>query len=225
VVRPESSAGTVASDPKALLLVRTKDGAANEGLIESDRLFKTRLESLGYALTVLDAREASEEDLRQTDVVVLSFSVDAGSLPPMFLDLSTPLVALESSAFQALHFTGPRWQRDVGIGPRLTDVEITSPGHPLAAGLEGAVRVFARPEHVRWAAPPQGATDVASYSGAPREKTLVFGYDKGDATPDGPASSRRAGLFFGNDNIVRSLNEQGWRLFDAAVSWCSSAKH
>jgi hypothetical protein len=223
VVRPESSAGRVVAEQKALLLVGSGEGQ-DEDLIESDRLFKERLEMLGYALTMLDARDVSEEVLRQADVVVLSFTVDSGRLPAIFSDLSTPLVAVESSAFQHLHFTGPRWMRDVGTGPKLTDIEITNPRHPLAAGLEGVVRVMVHSQRVRWAAPPPTASEIASYSGAPQDKALVFAYDRGDMTPDGPAASRRAGLFLGNDNIVRSLNEQGWRLFDAAVSWCASAK-
>ena len=133
------------------------------------------------------------------------------------------MVAVESSAFTQLHFTGPRWMRDVGNGPRLTDIAITNPEHPLAAGLTGSVRVLVRPQRTRWAAPPATATPVAGYTGGALDHgALVFAYDRGDFTADGRAPARRAGLFLGNDRIVRSLNEQGWRLFDAAVSWCAA---
>jgi hypothetical protein len=35
----------------------------------------------------------------------------------------------------------------------------------------------------------------------------------------GVAPARRAALFFGNGRVVRSLTEQGWQFFDAAVTW------
>jgi hypothetical protein len=220
-VRPEpSGARLAAAAPEALLLVTFAQEGGPTALSETDRLLKDRLEGLGYSVTVLEPDDASEEDLSRSKVVVLSFTVTAAALPPTFMDLATPIVAIESSAFTELRFTGPRWAKDVGTGPKLTDIEITDPGHPLAAGFSGAVRVMTRPLRVRWAAPPPAATSVASYAGAPEEKTLVFAYDRGDATAGGPAPARRVGLFLGNEQIVRSLNEQGWRLFDAAVTWC-----
>jgi hypothetical protein len=206
--------------PEALLLVALGEGGGT--LAGSDRLFKSRLENLGFAVRVADARDASEEELRRARVVVLSFSIDAGQLPPTFQNLPVPIVAVESSAFTQLHFTGPRWMKDVGNGPRLTDLVITNPEHPLAAGLTGEVRVFSHPQRLRWAAPPETASPVASYAGAPDGSSLVFAYERGDLTAAGRAPARRAGLFLGNDRVVRALNDQGWRLFDAAISWCAS---
>jgi hypothetical protein len=223
-VQPAVNAN-LSGSPTAILLVAFRAGQSETlgALQESDRLFKNRLEAIGFAVNVMAVDAASVEELRRANVVVLSFTVDAGALPDSFIDLPVPIVAVESSAFTQLRFTGPRWGRDVGNGPRLSDVLIANPDHPLAAGLEGSVRVFNHPMRVRWAAPPETATAVASYPGAPDENTLVFGYERGDFTADGRAAARRVGLFLGNDEIVRSLNEQGWRLFEAAVSWCASA--
>jgi hypothetical protein len=96
---------------------------------------------------------------------------------------------------------------------------IGNPGHPLAAGLVGTVRVLAWPLNLRWAAPLPGASLVASYPGAPEHAGLLFGYERGTVTALGPAPARRVGLFLGNGRIIRALTEQGWRLFDAAVLW------
>jgi hypothetical protein len=40
--------------------------------------------------------------------------------------------------------------------------------------------------------------------------------------PGGPAAARRVALFLGNLRVVSALNAQGWRLFDAAVSWSAA---
>jgi hypothetical protein len=221
-IRPDSAGSRVVADGRqALLLVAggEEDGAGV--LAESDRLFRSRLEGLGFEVDVVAPNAASEDDLRRARVVVLSFTINAGALPASFAELPVPIVAVESSAFTQLGFTGPRWRRDVGNGPRLMDITVINPEHPLAAGLSGSVRVLARPQRVRWAAPPATATAIASYPGTMDDETLVFGYEKGDFTADGRASARRVGLFLGNDKIVRSLTEQGWRLFDAAVSWAA----
>jgi hypothetical protein len=223
VVRPGPPIrGGAGPAPEALLLVAVGEGGGPATLADSDRLFKSRLENLGFAVRVVDAGSASEDELRQARVVVLSFTLTAADLPASFQNLPIPIVAVESSAFTQLHFTGPRWMKDVGNGPRLTDVVITNPEHPLAAGLTGAVRVFSHPQRLRWAAPPETASPVASYAGAPEGNSLVFAYERGDLTAAGRAPARRAGLFLGNERVVRALNEQGWRLFDAAVSWCAS---
>jgi hypothetical protein len=225
-VQPAPAQGLVGS-PTALLLVAFRQGAGGSlgALYESDQLFKSRLESLGFTVNVMAVSSASDEELRRANVVVLSFTVEAEALPDSFTELPVPMVAVESSAFTQLRFTGPRWNHDVGTGPRLSEIDIANPDHPLAAGLEGSVRIFNRPLRVRWAAPPDTAIAVATYSGAPDENTLIFGYERGDFTADGRAPARRVGLFLGNEEIVRALNEQGWRLFDAAVGWCAAAPH
>jgi hypothetical protein len=225
-VQPAAAQGMVGA-PTALLLVAFRQSAGNAlgALHESDQLFKNRLESLGFTVNVMAVSSASDEELRRASVVVLSFTVEAQALPDAFAELPVPIVAVESSAFTQLRFTGPRWGHDVGNGPRVSDIDIANPDHPLAAGLEGTVKVFNHPQRLRWAAPPDTAAAVATYGGAPEEHSLVFAYERGDFTADGRAPARRVGLFLGNEEIVRALNEQGWRLFDAAVGWCASAPH
>ena len=66
-----------------------------------------------------------------------------------------------------------------------------------------------------------GASAIASYSGAPAQASLLFAYDRDAATADGAAPARRVGLFLGNGRVIRALTDQGWRLFDAAALWCA----
>ena len=131
------------------------------------------------------------------------------------------MMVLESTGFEQLGLTGARWKRDVGPAPPVSDIVIENPSHPLAAGFSGNVRVLAPPLNLRWASPPPGASVIATYPGAPDHASLLFGYERGAATASGAAPARRVGLFFGNGRVIRSLTEQGWRLFDAAALWCA----
>jgi hypothetical protein len=192
-----------------------------EGLRGSEERLKARLERLGFQVTVLAAAALTPERAREAAVLVFSSSVSSNLLEPAIAELPVPLLVLESTGLEQLGLTGRRWRRDIGTAPPLTDVVIENPGHPLAAGLTGTVRVLAWPLNVRWAAPLPGASLVATYPGAPEHAGLLFGYERGATTALGPAPARRVGLFLGNGRIIRALTEPGWRLFDAAVLWCA----
>jgi hypothetical protein len=51
----------------------------------------------------------------------------------------------------------------------------------------------------------------------------IFAYDTGDAMAGINAPTRRVGFFAGKDTPA-VLNENRWRLFDAAVRWATAAK-
>jgi hypothetical protein len=210
---------------EALLLTGPDDTkeepAPAEGLRGSEERLKVRLERLGFQVVVAAASSLTPERAREAALLVFSPSVSSNLLEPAISELPVPLLVLESTGFEQLGLTGRRWRRDVGTAPPLTEVVIEDPAHPLAAGLVGTVRVLAWPLNLRWAAPPPGASLVASYPGAPDQAGLLFGYERGANTATGPAPARRVGLFLGNGRVIRALTEQGWRLFDAAALWCA----
>ncbi len=51
-------------------------------------------------------------------------------------------------------------------------------------------------------------------------KSLIFGYEKNAPMVGLNAPARRVGLFM-FDNTAASFNENGWKLFEAAVLWAS----
>lgn len=195
-------------------LLRPSDHASDEPL-------RVRLEELGYHVTVLptDAPQLIEQ-VRDARVVVFSPSVYSRGLTDELVDLPIPMVALESSAHDRLGLTGPAWNRDIGPSPSpISEVIITNPTQPLAAGLSGQVTVMSRRQRVRWGVPGSEGISIASYPGAPAHHSLLWAYEPGALTPGGTAPARRVAMFLGNSKIIRRLTPTGWKLFDTAVTW------
>ncbi len=217
-----------AAPREAFLLVGpddTKEGAIpTDTLRGSEQRLKTRLERIGFAVQVAEAGTLRPDRARTAALLVLSSSVSTSLLSAGFAELPVPMVVLESTAFQELGLTGPRWKHDVGPVPSMTDLLITAPEHPLAAGFTGNVRVLSGPLSMRYAAPPAGALIIASYVGAKESAAMIFAYERGATTALGTtAAARRVGIFLGNGRIVRALTESGWRLFDAATLWAAGS--
>jgi hypothetical protein len=190
----------------------------------ADEQIRERMESLGFAvdvLTVEDPEAPLREALERSQVVVLSPSIMMGELPDEMVDLAVPMVALESSAFTRLGLTGPVWKRDVGpTSQRLNDIVISEPTHPLAAGLTGQPVVLDKKQGLRWGLPGDDAIIVARFpGGAKPPQGAVFAYERGSEMPGGRAAARRVALFLGNGRVIKALTPEGWRLFDAAVTW------
>jgi hypothetical protein len=208
---------------EALLLTGpddTKEPLATPGALRgSEELLKTRLERLGFQVHVADAGAMTPERARVAALIVFSSSVNSKQLRPWFAELPVPMLVLESTGFERLGLTGTVWRRDLGPAPPMAEITIQNPDHPLAGGLSGNVRVLNAPVNLRWTVPPSGATSIAGYSGGPAQSALLFGYDREAPTATGIAPARRVGLFLGNGRVIRALNDQGWRLFDAAALW------
>jgi hypothetical protein len=209
---------------EALLLIGpddTKEEVPPAGLRLSEERLKTRLERLGFQVTVAEVATLTQEKARTATLAVLSSSVASNLLQPWVADLPVPMLVLESTGFEQLGLTGSRWLSDVGPTKAITDITIENAAHPLAAGLSGTVKVLNVPLKMRWGAPLPGASQIATFAGAADQAALLFGYERGAVTAAGPAPARRVGLFLGNGRVIRALTEQGWRLFDAAVAWAA----
>ena len=211
---------------RAVLLLGDRDPAmAREGRQSlADEQLRVHMESSGFSvqvLTVEDPEVPLKDALERAQVVVLSPSIMMGDLPEELVDLPVPMVALESSAFTRLGLTGPAWKRDVGpVSQRSNEVLITEPTHPLAAGLTGQLSVLEKKQGLRWGLPGDEAIIVARFPGPARPpQSAVFAYERGSEMPGGRAAARRVALFLGNSRVIRSLTPEGWKLFDAAVTW------
>jgi hypothetical protein len=192
------------------------------GIRGSEERLKARLERLGFTVVVVDAGALAIERVRAAALLVLSSSVSTRQLGPTFADLPVPMLVLESTGFERLGLSGARWRKDVGGTPPLAEIIISDPNHPLAAGLSGPVRVLTAPLNLRWAAPPPTASIIAGFAGGADQAALLFAYERGAQTAGVVAPARRVGMFLGNGKVIRALNDQGWRLFDAAVSWAAA---
>lgn len=173
-------------------------------------------------------------------LVVASSTIDY-SVPAYHLDgylnLHTPMVVWEHAAYEDLAMIGHQnFQRGTVDGQH--ELTVLTPAHPLAAGLSGTIDPlsplnppYPDPPNLppppttgwfSWARPPAWATQVARLTTDPDGGGLptgIFAYDTGQNMFGGAvAPARRVGLFL-TDNLAVSMNELGWKLFDAAVNW------
>jgi beta-N-acetylglucosaminidase-like protein len=97
---------------------------------------------------------------------------------------------------------------------------IVEPEHPLAAGLEGVVRIYRGPGRLRFGQPGPAATVVALGGDPPRP--VLFAYDAGAKMPGGIAPARRVALFLAPEGLAPwLLGPRGRQLFEAALRWAT----
>ena len=122
-------------------------------------------------------------------------------------------------------------------------VVITNPNHPLAAGMSGRVQAYRVPREMNWgahlapgaqvvatlapslaAAGDAAANTATDYSGA----ATIYYVPKGGALAEGAtAAGLRIQYFVENENgpgTYNLLTPEGFRLFDAAVTWALTQK-
>jgi hypothetical protein len=213
---------------RAVLLLGSEDSQSppSRKQIAADGKLRARLEQLGFTVDVLTTEDPEPTLMKaagNAQVVVLSPSILTMKLSDELISAPVPLVALESSAFERLGLTGTVWKRDLGNNQgRTRELAISNPSHPLAAGLSGEAVVLTRNQLLRWGIPGEEAIVVAHYANEPEGHAALFAYERGRQMPGGPAAARRVAIFLGNDRVINSLTPDGWRLFDAAVTWSAA---
>lgn len=188
-------------------------------LSSSDNAVKTRLEALGFTVTVKDASAATSADANGKAVVVISSTVSPTNLGTKFRSVATPVVTWESGSYVDMGMTA-KGNSNAGTSTGQTQVAITQPSKPLAGGLFGTPIVVTASSTFAWGKPNANATSVAVLM-SDTTRIVVFGYTAGAIMPGLTAPARRVGLFM-NDTTPVSLNNNGWALFDAALNWTTS---
>jgi len=115
--------------------------AAKGPLSASDLALKSRLESLGLAVSVMADDSIVSATAERAKVIVISESTRSEVVQSKLTNIRTPIVALEPALFDDLGLTGGTWQRDFGDRLGQNTLSILAPQHPLAAGLTGSVTV------------------------------------------------------------------------------------
>jgi hypothetical protein len=198
--------------PQALFVV------GSTMLIAGDAAIKSRLEGLGFIVTVKDAPSSVTADATGKALVVISESVTAIDVGAKFRDVAVPVVTLEAGLFDDMMLTGPTVGTDYDNWVGQSQVTITDSSHPMAGGLSGTVTVTTSATALAWGRPGAGAVKVASLA-TDGTRYALFGYETGASMFNGmSAPARRAGMFLWKDTPT-FLNASGWTLFDAAVRW------
>lgn len=208
------------------LLVSGGDG---EGAARRDEQMFRRLQGLGFEVAQVSDDALSGDDLSSATLVVISASTAGAAIREQVARLGlreapVPIVTCETATFDLLGLTSERSGRvnanGFGSAPGHDHIEIAAPGHALAAGLAGRLRVATLPVSLSWGIPSAGAIEVASLGGTGRHLIVQFAYERGAAMVGLPAPARRVGCFLSAD-AGEVLTEEGWRLFDAGVRWAS----
>jgi len=192
--------------------------ASSTTLNSSDAALKARLEALNYAVTVKDAASVTTSDANGKAVVVISSTVTPSTVGTKFRTVAVPVVAWESGLFANMGMTGST-NKDFGTKTNQTQISITNPTHPMAAGLSGTVTVVTVSGTLDWGKPNANASAVATVVGD-SAKTVIFGYTRGAVMPGLTAPERRVGLFM-YDTSAASFTTNGGLLFDAAIKWAT----
>jgi hypothetical protein len=189
-----------------------------------DDVMVRRLEMLGFVVDSVDERRLRPEHVANHQLVVISPTVTArmhGRMADLaLLTAGVPILCSRPALYEDLGMTAPGKQ-SAEFSNQKRYVTIVDHEHPLAAGLEGEVEVLDANMNVGWGIPAPGAARVAVLRDR-RERTAIFAYDRGVPLlpPAGRAPARRVGFFL-HPTGARFMNEQAWRLFDAAVKWAA----
>lgn len=191
----------------------------NATLNNGDAAVKTRLEALGYFVTVKTGPAAVAADANEKGLVVLSSTVTSSDVNTKFRTTQTPVLTWENALFDDLGMTGNA-AADQNTAASQTQVQIINAAHPLAAGLSGTVTVVSAASIFSWGNPNANAAKIVTLPGNANQ-AVVFGYEKGAAMVGLTAPARRVGLFM-EDATAASWNAQGQALFNAAIRWVTS---
>ncbi len=199
----------------------------NVPLTPADELLAARLAGLGYAVVLRGADQPPDAKVRGARLIVFSATVESVGVAREYRDLKVPMLVNESALFDDLGMSAPTFrdlngqmEKSTTFRPAVPAILIREPGHPLAAGLSGWIRVADTQATLRRGAPGPYAAWVATPGPRTQDFAWLFGYERGAPMIDGRAPARRVGFFLHNDTAI-VLNQQGWRLFDAAVRWCA----
>jgi len=192
--------------------------AGSTTLNASDAALKTRLENMGYTVTVKDAAASTTADANGKAVVVISSTVSPNAVGTKFRTVTVPVVLWESGAFVNMGMT-PSGNQNSGTTNSQTQVKIVNGAHPLAAGLSNTNITVSASNAMTWGKPNANAASVATLV-SDTTKAVIFGYESGVAMPGLTAPARRVGLYM-TDNTAASFTTNGGNLFDAAIKWAT----
>lgn len=203
------------SNGNALLVV---DNAA--AMQAQDNLVAKRLQHLGFIVEAKSASASLTQDAAGKAIVYVSESVSSGQVAAKFKSVVVPVMITEPAVLDDMGMAGSNWGSQQGSDSGLTSLRIADVASPLAAGLKGNITLATAASTWIWAKPSAAANIITTQTGD-TTKATTFTYDVGATMFDGTrANGRRVGWFAGN-NSTPNLNNEGWRLFDAAVLWAT----
>jgi len=187
-----------------------------------DDVIKTRLDSMGFTVTLKDDDSVAPKDTNYS-LIIISATVNPFTSAGIFRRTGKPVLCMEPELFDDMSMTGgnPRAPTSAQKTGR-TSVNVIDSTHVLASGYSGAVTVTSSSETFGWGVPNSNAAKVAVLSTG-TDTCVVFGYEKSSLMIGNfTAPSRRVGFFF-HDATAASANGAGIALLNRAAVWAIGA--
>jgi hypothetical protein len=201
----------VAPAPREILFVRRSPA--------SDHAVAARLAAAGWRITERTDSAVTADDARGKALVLVSEQVSAQAIGTRLREVAVPLMVWECGLYPGLGLAA-----NAGTSAPASAVTIVQPGHPLAAGLSGAVTVTrgAQPlSTVKTQGVAPGALIATAVASGRGPLAAIIAYEHGEPLMDGGrAPARRVGFFLAG-TVEDALTPAGWALFDAAIAWCA----
>jgi len=218
---------------KAIYLVTADPGTDAEPLtFPGDIAVRAHLLDRGFAVITARGDDVPTDGATAlgSDLIIESSSLGSGTvetadpngvLPPTgkFKNLAIPAIDWEASSQDAWGF-----RPDNGTTSTETQIIILDPTSPLAAGFPaGPVTVATAGQTISEGLIPTGAHLVGVVPSNTNEYSLYY-YEKGDKGYNDFVMPERRVFFWFQDNTAAAINDNGWKLFDAAVDWALRAQ-
>ncbi len=192
--------------------------AGSTTLNASDAAIRDLIAGLGFNVVVVDDDVSTDVDGIGKKLIVVSSTVNSGSIGTKFRNATAPVLTWEQSNQDDFGMTGDIDGTDRGTVPGQTQVEIIKPGHPMAAGFTGLITVATAGTDFSWGLPNTNAVSIATIEATPN-RVVIYGYEAGTNMMGGFVAPARRVMVFMSDNTYAVLNTVGRDLFAAALNW------
>ena len=210
---PEPPPSNEPPRPKVALLIV---GNGND-LVAGDLALALTLEEEGYLVLPIDDADMPDE-MDDAGVAIISPTVAPQTVAAKYRNAIMPTVVMEFAVFDEMRMTAPGDQMNLGsTAGREVAISAAQQSHPLAAGLTGTVEIAEANGALNWGVPAAGAIVVATLVNA-EQRAAIFGYPQGAMMQGQAAPGKRVG-FFASEMLTGRLNDDGLKLFAAAVNW------
>jgi hypothetical protein len=190
----------------------------SDPLTRGDSAILDRLRGLGFVVSIISASMVTTDSAQNADFCFISRSVRSPEVMASFRDQPVALFVTEYNLYSSLGMTGDSADASGGDTLTATDLIISEPSHPLAAGFSGTVTVL-QPGKGQYGFGVPGSDAVVVATLVDESKgAAIFAYEQGSAMVGLLAPARRVGYFLDIQASTR-LTPEGWTMFDAAVEW------
>ncbi len=198
-----------------LFLVGNDDLTASPG----DAAIAAALSGLGFNVVLVDDSASLESDAFGKLLIVISSTVNSGSIGTKYRNSPVPVVTWEQSNQDDFGMTGDTDGIDRGTEADQVLVDLQDSGHPLAAGLPaGRTDIVTVPTTISWGNPNENAIRIATIQGNP-DRAAIYAYETGAVMADGLVAPARRVFTFLTDGAFLNVTPAGQALLVGSIQW------